>query len=451
MAGIGADVAKKGQHETLRTQTSAETTSKASADKPMDKHLATLRDLLKKMRIFYSEEEIEDDFRITREEVAGAIKAFNLHKKEWEEIQVKSTPIEERMLALEQVVKKSLADTARKASTLSVSGSPTQKTYASVVAPQMNRAAVRIRMEGAKEMQPTELLIKAKEHIKGAYAVRQLRSNDTEVFVQSTSQRDAALNMAQPKAFKILRHDFPVEVCGVPLRTKIEGGANANNISLLQDMCVAMKAKIPDLKINRIRWLHDGKEHERAKENGHTRGSIIISLPTENLQEQVVRHGIVLNAMLYTAQMWSPRAQVKQCFNCSQWGHTQASCGKAARCGECSGAHQTRDCPRKRVSCPNCGKEHRSWQKAACRTYQVYKGSVEKVRLELFDRTAEIWKERFSIQSPVQSMEIDDQDFTLVTDETTNAPKRRPGRPRKVVAAPETSTSKPMETRRKND
>ena len=47
-------------------------------------------------------------------------------------------------------------------------------------------------------MQPAELLDKAKIHIEGAYAVRQLQSNDTEVFVQSVSQRDAALSMAQP-------------------------------------------------------------------------------------------------------------------------------------------------------------------------------------------------------------------------------------------------------------
>ena len=146
----------------------------------------------------------------------------------------------------------------------------------------------------------------------------------------------------------------------------------------------------------------------------------------------MVRHGIVIYTMLYTAQVWSPRAQPKQCYNCSQWGHTQASCGKAARCGECAGAHQTRDCPRKRVSCCNCGKEHRSWQRAACRTYQVYKGSVAKARNELLERTAEIRRERVSSSVVASTAGLtDDQGFTLVTGKKADAPKRRPGRPRK--------------------
>lgn len=54
-------------------------------------------------------------------------------------------------------------------------------------------------------MQPTELLNKAKLHIDGAYSVRQLRSNDTEVFVQWVAQRDAALDMAQPKESRVLK------------------------------------------------------------------------------------------------------------------------------------------------------------------------------------------------------------------------------------------------------
>lgn len=150
-------------------------------------------------------------------------------------------------------------------------------------------------------MQAAELLSKAKEHIKGAFAVRKLRRNDTEVFVESASQRDAALNMTQPASFKILRHDFPVEVCGVPLGTKIEGGKNANNMALIKEIVSASQARIPGLAINRIRWLHDGKEHKRATKNGRKTGSIILSLPTETLKAQVVRHGIVLDAMLYTA------------------------------------------------------------------------------------------------------------------------------------------------------
>lgn len=215
-------------------------------------------------------------------------------------------------------------------------------------------------------MQPTELLNKAKKHIEKAYAVRLLRSNDTEVFVQSVSQRDAALKMAHPKEFCDLKQDYPVEILGVPLEKIIHGGKNSNNSAAILKMTTETKTQIPGIKINRVRWLNDDKEHQWIKRKGHSRGSLITSLPIEALQREVVRNGIVMDSMLYTAQLWSPRAQIKQCFNCSHWGHTQDSCNKTKRCGECAGTHHTRECPRKSVLCCNCGKAHKSWQKGAC-------------------------------------------------------------------------------------
>lgn len=283
-------------------------------------------------------------------------------------------------------------------------------------------------------MLPAEILSKAKEHIKGAYAVRQMRSHDTEVFVQSARQRDAALNMPHPETFKILRQDYPVEVPGVPLSTKIEGGKNANNNGLITKIIEGSIIRIPGLQINRIRWLHDGREVTNSQTNGHKRGSIIVSLPTEALQAEVVRNGLVLDSMLFSAHLWSPKGHVKQCFNCNQWGHTQALCRKEARCGECAGSHQTKDCPKKGVSCCNCGKSHRAWQKNACHTFQIYKNGVENFRKYLLEKTAEIRKEGPS--SILRSSDADitiDPSFTLVTRNKDDEPRRGRGRPRKVT------------------
>ena len=131
-------------------------------------------------------------------------------------------------------------------------------------------------------------------------------------------------------------------------------------------------------------------EHARSKKNGRNRGLIGVRLLSEAMQIEVVRNGLVINAMHFTAQVWSLWALSKQCFNCSQWGHTQVSSGRTSKC---TGAHQTRDSPRKRVSCANCGREYRSWQKEACWTYYAYKESVEKARIELSSSTTDIWNE----------------------------------------------------------
>lgn len=124
----------------------------------MNKILDTILNLLKKIIIIYSDEDMEEGFEITRAEVIEAINAFNLHKKEWEELRSGRSPIEERMLTSEEVVKKSLADPARTVVPTTGSGLSATKTYASVVAPPMVKTVVRIRAERATDLQPQELL-----------------------------------------------------------------------------------------------------------------------------------------------------------------------------------------------------------------------------------------------------------------------------------------------------
>ena len=80
-----------------------------------------------------------------------------------------------------------------------------------------------------------------------------MRSNDTEMFFQSASQRDAALNMRQPNDFKILRKDIPVKISRVQLRTRIESGRDTKNYAIIRGMETATENKIPGLTINRIR------------------------------------------------------------------------------------------------------------------------------------------------------------------------------------------------------
>ena len=124
-------------------------------------------------------------------------KAFNAYKRSWTDMSRKTSPIEERIMTLEEVFRKSLADPARKVAPAVTSGAPTLRSYASVMAPQTTKAAIPVKIDGADKLQAEELLSKAKKHIDGAYAIRQMRSNDTEVFFQSASQREAALNMRQ--------------------------------------------------------------------------------------------------------------------------------------------------------------------------------------------------------------------------------------------------------------
>lgn len=49
------------------------------------------------------------------------------------------------------------------------------------------------------------------------------------------------------------------------------------------------------------------------------------------LQHEVIQKGLVINSQLYDAHLHDHGTQVRQCFNCGQWGHKQSACGKTAK------------------------------------------------------------------------------------------------------------------------
>jgi hypothetical protein len=179
-----------------------------------------------------------------------------------------------------------------------------------------------------------------------------------------------------------------VEIPGVPLSTPIKHGKTVENDEIIKEICSATKRIIPDMAINRLRWLHDKKGHQERLNLGRKRGTIIISLLTQALQTEVTRKGLVIGAEWFEARLYSHSLEMKRCFKCQGWGHTQGGCGKQERCGECAGNHTSRDCPKERILCVNCGKNHRAWQIRICSTFQAYLEETKKRRVEMVMRTA---------------------------------------------------------------
>ena len=81
---------------------------------------------------------MDEEDLLSMEYVNEAAKEFNAHKRAWTKMSQRTSSIEERMITLEEVVKKSLIDPAPKAA----------PAVTSVVAPQMTKTAVRIRIDG---------------------------------------------------------------------------------------------------------------------------------------------------------------------------------------------------------------------------------------------------------------------------------------------------------------
>jgi hypothetical protein len=305
------------------------------------------------------------------------------------------------------------------------------------------RTTIRIRMEGAKDRSPNEILTEAKKHLTDALAVRPLRSGDIDVIVPDQATKDRLLNLPETPGIKILRQSYLIEVPGVPLSLQIASGKDADNTLVIRNLIKSTKKTIPDLAIDHVRWLHAPDSQPNRGGIAKTRGSLIVTLPTQALQTQAVRNGLIIDSQLYEVRLYAHSCQVKQCFNCGQWGHTQSACGRDSKCSQCAGSHPTKECPTERVACINCGKKHRAWQRASCPTFQAYYSGIQARRVDLHRDSNSIRNAAYS-QPSLQS-----DGFTIVqgkkrarqvtpsgtTPTPTPPPKKGPGRPRKLSEA----------------
>jgi hypothetical protein len=180
----------------------------------------------------------------------------------------------------------------------------------------------------------------------------------------------------------------------VPLSIQVKNGKHADNTQLLQEICLATKRLTPGLTISRISWLHDITSQaaaKRAKTKPKTaKGTLVIGVPTQTLQQSLVRQGIVINAQLFEARLFDHSLILKQCFNCNQWGHTTSACGKKICCGHCAGPHSTKSCSQASTSCTNCRQKHKAWQRQACPTFQAYLVGIQAKKINLLTEIVRI-------------------------------------------------------------
>src|SRR4051794_13619653 len=78
----------------------------------------------------------------------------------------------------------------------------------------------------------------------------------------------------------------------------------------------------------------------------------------------------------------------------------------------CAGTHDTSRCPKERVSCVNCRKTHKAWQKEVCKTFHSYLEGIQAKRMALLTQTLHIRNAR-----GVQALQRDlaPEGFTIVT------------------------------------
>ncbi|KAF4985657.1 hypothetical protein FGRMN_11135 [Fusarium graminum] len=105
------------------------------------------------------------------------------------------------------------------------------------------------------------------------------------------------------------------------------------------------------------------------------------------------------------------------CLNCQRANHFQEECGNPTRCGRCAGEHITEGCYPAKLKCPNCGGEHKAWDRQ-CNN----KDSAEQHRRADYSREkGPAWGEM--LKQPTSDAGL--------SSSSPNVQKRGRGRPRK--------------------
>ena len=254
------------------------------------------------------------------------------------------------------------------------------------------RHTVRVQLAQAKGLANEEILKEVKKTITGATAIRVLHSGDIDVTLPDEATKDRAQGLPPTEGLKIFKRDYLVEIPGVPLSVRVACEKGADNSHLATAICEASRAMAPGLQISRIRWLHDQRKRSQPADAtpAKTRGSLIVGFHTQEMQRRAIRGGLVIDAQLFEVRPFEKDLLAVRCYKCQAWGHTQSVCRKPARCGQCAGAHESRECPEERTSCANCGKQHRAWQQRDCPASQAYFRGIQSRRIELYAHAASI-------------------------------------------------------------
>jgi hypothetical protein len=253
------------------------------------------------------------------------------------------------------------------------------------------RHTIRVQAPAVTGLENAEILREIKKTVSNAIAVRVLQSGDIDVTMPDELSKDRAQNLPPTDGFKIYKKDYFVEVPGVPLRIVVAPEKYATNEVLARQIAEESKAIAPGLQITRIQWLHSQKDSTRrmrevSESHPKTRGSLLVAFRTQEMRRTAIQKGLVIGAEIFEVRQFERGLFIRQCFRCSQWGHSQFACKKQAKCGVCAGAHETRTCKKgnHEGSCGNCGGDHPSFYRIKCRAFKAYFQTIQEQRANMY-------------------------------------------------------------------
>jgi hypothetical protein len=118
------------------------------------------------------------------------------------------------------------------------------------------------------------------------------------------------------------------------------------------------------------------------KKPGTNKGHVKIFFNCRDIRDYALMGGEVdfFNTTARLVEVLLDR-EVRRCFNCQGYGHSQASCRSTSpRCGKCAGSHRTRECTGTIKKCANCSGPHEAGDRFC--TVQMKAVARYRIRLE---------------------------------------------------------------------
>src|SRR5271170_309364 len=149
---------------------------------------------------------------------------------------------------------------------------------------------------------------------------------------------------------------FPLKVDGVTREVlcKREGTGWEFKDDVLEIINESNSREGFQVKALKVHWL--------SRVSDKTTGSIAVYFDSGATAQQLLAKGIVLfGATAGCPHRFILQTQPERCYNCNQYGHRQARCRAAPKCGNCAAAHQTRNCKEGNLNkCAACQGTHKA-------------------------------------------------------------------------------------------
>ncbi|KAI4732297.1 hypothetical protein E4T50_17119 [Aureobasidium sp. EXF-12298] len=194
----------------------------------------------------------------------------------------------------------------------------------------------------------------------GVEFLREIYTNKVELCLATVEQAQRArdnprwIEKAMPGARIRGETWFPIKVDGISKNVVLDPSRGPKNLKpeVVTNFATDNSKDNIDCTAMKAVWI--------SRPSDKVNGSMIVWLKKREAAAYLLKKmTVIFGPTAGFAAPYQPKENNDPCFNCNTYGHYQFKCKKPAKCGHCSGNHQSRECMDKNnLKCPACNGPH---------------------------------------------------------------------------------------------